>query len=283
MDGTHQKIKRRVYKILEVAAPGDRASRYTDILIMTLILLNVIVVILETVEQLSTRYQHIFNAFDFFSVMVFTIEYILRIWSCTTDERFSSPVRGRLRFLFTPMALIDLVAILPFYLPLVVADLRFVRVIRLFRLFRLFKMARYLDSMRTLGAVLKLKKEELTVTFFALMILLIFSSSLAYHVEHEAQPEQFSSIPAAMWWGVVTLATVGYGDVYPITPLGKLIGALIIITGIGMFALPAGILASGFVEEVQTKEKEQRNVCPHCGKRIDEPPATDCGHLGDRD
>lgn len=263
---------------MEVAAPGDRASRLFDLSLMILIILNVVAVILETVEDLFSAYDPLFRAFDLFSVAVFSIEYLLRVWSCTADERYASPVRGRLRYMRTPLAVIDLVAILPFYLPLVFVDLRFVRAIRLFRLFRLFKMARYSESMRTLGRVLTLKKEELLVSLFTLLILLVFSSSMVYYVEHEAQPEEFSSIPAAMWWGVVTLTTVGYGDVYPITPVGKFIGALVILVGIGMFALPAGILASGFVEEVHNRREEEEGVCevevtvvcPHCGKRIDE-------------
>jgi len=135
-----QRIKRRVYEILEVAAPGDRTSRYTDIFIMTLIILNVIVVILETVNSLYEEHSIFFYRFDFLSVMVFSAEYVLRIWSCTSDERYSGPIRGRIRFMVTPLAIIDLMAILPFYLPMVIADLRFMRSIRLFRLFRLFSL-----------------------------------------------------------------------------------------------------------------------------------------------
>lgn len=273
-------MKRRVHEILEVAAPGDRTGRILNLSLMLLIILNVTAVILETVRELHTHYDVFFSVFDLFSVAVFSIEYLLRVWSCTADERYAaSPVRGRIRYMKTPMAIIDLVAILPFYLPLVLVDLRFVRAIRLFRLFRLFKMARYSESMRTLGRVLTLKKEELLVTLFTLLILLIFSSSMVYYVERESQPEVFTSIPAAMWWGVVTLTTVGYGDVYPITPIGKFIGALVILVGIGMFAFPAGILASGFVEEVHSRREGEKGVCeveviaicPHCGRRIDRP------------
>ncbi|HII06959.1 MAG TPA: ion transporter, partial [Methanotrichaceae archaeon] len=239
-------IKRRIHEILESNDPEDRAARLFDVSIIVLIILNVFAVILETVEKLVTQYYYpFFLAFDLFSVAVFSIEYFLRVWSCTADERFGdSPIMGRLRYMKTPLAIIDLVAVLPFYLPFFFVDLRFLRATRLFRLFRLFKMARYSESMRTLGRVLTLKKEELTITLFTLLILLVLSSSMVYNVEHKAQPEVFSSIPAAMWWGIVTLATVGYGDVYPITPVGKFIGALVILVGVGMFALPAGILAS---------------------------------------
>lgn len=287
-----ERMKRRVHQILEVAPPGDGASRAVNLSIMALIILNVAAVILDTVEVLHSRYDPLFRGFELFSVAVFSVEYFLRIWSSTADERFAgSGVRGRLRFMRTPYAIIDLVAILPFYLPFLVVDLRHVRAIRLFRLFRLFKMARYSESMRTLGRVLAMKKEELLISLFSLLILLVFSSSMVYYVENDAQPEAFSSIPAAMWWGVVTLATVGYGDVYPITPAGKLIGALVILVGIGMFALPAGILASGFVEVLDGRRGRERDegvreveveveaevevgaadICPHCGRRIDGP------------
>ena len=157
--------------------------------------------------------------------------------------------------MLTPLAIIDLLAILPFYLPMIIPlDLRFIRAVRLFRLFRLFKMGRYSKAVFILKKVLKEKKEELVLIIFVIFLLLIIFSSLMYFIEKEAQPEAFSNIPEAMWWGIITLTTVGYGDVYPITPLGKILGALIAFLGIGMFALPAGILGSGLVEIVRKKE-----------------------------
>jgi len=268
----YQKIKKRVFEIIERASPDDLPSKIFDISIMLLISSNVTAVILETVKSLSVRYILLFRGFEVFSVIAFTVEYGLRLWSCTTDKKFDSPVLGRIRFAVTPLALVDLVAILPFYLPMVFpVDLRFIRAIRLFRLFRIFKLGRYSESMKTFGNVLKAKKEELFITIFVVFILLIIASSLMYFIENVAQPEVFSSIPAAMWWGVATLTTVGYGDVYPVTPLGKVLGAIIAILGIGMFALPAGILGSGFVEEIQKRQRRQE-ICPHCGKNIYELP-----------
>ena len=264
-----QKIKRRIFEILEIASVGDLPSRIFDIFIITLISLNVVAVILETVQFLSFRYRTFFTIFEVFSILVFTIEYLLRVWTCTTDKRFGNPFIGRIRFAVTPLILVDLMAILPFYLPMIFPlDLRFIRILRLFRFIRLFKMARYSESLRTFGNVLKAKKEEIVIMLFTVLILLVFASSLMYFFEHEAQPKGFSSIPAAMWWGIATLTTVGYGDVYPITPIGKSLGAIIAVLGIGMFALPAGILASGFVEEIQ-RRRRKRKVCPHCGKEID--------------
>ncbi len=267
MDQYHD-LKTRISGILE---PGDEDSKYFDPFIMGLIFLNVAAVVLETVDWIYLRYAFIFGAFEIFSVAVFTVEYTLRVWSCTANPDFKDPVRGRLSFMVTPLALIDLMAVLPFYLPFVFADLRFMRALRLFRLFRVLKLARYSDSLKTFADVLRLKKEELLLMFFAIVILLVVSSSLMYDAEHEAQPDAFSSIPAAMWWGIVTLATVGYGDVYPVTPWGKFIGSIVVILGIGLFALPTGVLASGFAEVLAKRKEEQKKagmICPHCGRHI---------------
>ncbi|MEG4115587.1 potassium channel family protein [Microcoleus sp. Pol12A6] len=181
----------------------------------------------------------------------------MRLWVCTVDSRYTHPLWGRLRYGLTPLSLIDLISILPFYSLLLFPNLSFVNLIRLLRLLRLLKMSRYSELLRTLGAVLYAKKEELIATAFAVFILLIFASSVMYFVENEAHPETFASIPDAMWWGVVTLTTVGYGDIYPITPLGKFLGAILAFLGIGIFALPAGLIAAGFSEEVQRKKQEK--------------------------
>jgi len=174
-------LKARIYGILE---PGGEDSRYFDPFILGLIVLNVGAVVLETVESIYNSYAFIFNAFEIFSVAVFSLEYILRVWSCTENPRFRNPVRGRLRFMLTPMALVDLLAVLPFYLPFASADLRFMRAMRLFRLFRVLKLARYSESLQTFIDVLRLKKEELVLMFFSIMILLIISSCLVYEAEH---------------------------------------------------------------------------------------------------
>jgi len=261
-------MKKRVYEILEVAFPGDKPSRIFDIFIISLIFLNVLAVILETIENLSLHFSQLFKIFEIFSVIVFTIEYLFRVWSSTENPNYKKPLLGRLRFIITPLALVDLFAVLPFYLPMILPfDLRFIRAIRLIRLFRLLKMGRYSESIRLFAKVLKAKKEEIFITLFVIFILLTISSSLLYYFEHDAQPEVFSNIPNAMWWGIATLTTVGYGDIYPITSLGKFFGAIISLLGIGMFALPAGIFSAGFVEEIR-KRKEPVNTCPHCGEKL---------------
>ncbi|MFA5033722.1 MAG: ion transporter [bacterium] len=262
-----QKVKNRIFRILEKATPGDSPAKIFNVFIITLIILNVLAVILGTVKSFS-QYAVVFRVFEIFSVIVFTVEYILRLWSCTTDDRFKGLVTGRIKFALTPLSLIDLIAILPFYLPMIIPiDLRFIRIVRLLRLFRIFKLGRYSDSLKTFSNVLRRKKEELLISVFVILILLIVASSLMYFVECDAQPKVFSSILASMWWGVTTLTTVGYGDICPITHIGKFIGALISLLGIGVFALPTGILVSGFIEEIQ-KKREGAKKCPHCGKDI---------------
>jgi len=263
-----RQLKRRVYEVLEVAPPGDRASRVFDIFILCLIGLNVLALVAETVESIHIRAPTFFKWFETVSVIIFTVEYLLRLWSCTAATAYALPVRGRLRFAVTPLAVVDLLAVLPFYLPFIGIDLRFIRAIRLFRLFRVAKLGRYSTALRTLGRVAAARKAELLITVFMLGLLMVLASSAMYFIEHDAQPEAFSSIPATMWWAVATLTTVGYGDIYPVTALGKALGAAIAILGIGMFALPTGILGAAFVEEIQKPSATPR-ICPHCGRPID--------------
>ena len=254
---------------MDSARPGDLPSRVFDIFILALIFLNVVAVIVGTVESIAERYERYFDWFEVFSVIVFSVEYLARVWSCTSLAEYSSPVAGRLRFMAKPMSLIDLFAVLPFYLAFVHADLRFLRALRLFRIFRVAKLGRYSSSVRLFGRIFVSKKEELAITAMMMALLIVVASSFMYFAEHEHQPDKFSDIPSTMWWSVETLTTVGYGDVYPLTALGKLVASIISILGIGMFAIPTGILAVGFVEETRKQKMKPVVVCPHCGKEIE--------------
>jgi voltage-gated potassium channel len=269
----HRQLKGRLYDVLEDDSYTDTFEKYVNGFILLLIVLNVAAVILGTVKGLHENYANLFFLFEVFSVAVFSIEYIFRVWICTFDPRYSDPVFGRLKYMASPMALVDIIAILPFYIflfsPLDVTGLM---IIRLFRIFRLLKIIRYSESVHLFGRILKKKKNDLIMaTIIGLFALVIFSS-LMYVAEHNAQPDKFGSIPEAMWWGVITLATIGYGDVYPITALGKFFGMLTAVAGIGIFALPAGILGSGFVEEMQKRHACDNVICPHCGKPVVEKP-----------
>jgi voltage-gated potassium channel len=264
-----QTLKGKVHKILEPAPEGHLSSKIFDIFLILVIFLNVLAVILESVESLSVTYSGFFEKLSLFSIVFFSFEYISRLWTCTENKKFENPVTGRLRYALTPMALIDLMVLVPFYLPIFFqADLRILRVLRLLRLFTLFKLSRYSTSLKLIKTVIREKKEELVVTFAVIMILLVLASGVIYFLENEEQPGAFSSIPAAMWWGVATMTTVGYGDIYPVTAIGKFFGGFVAILGLGTFSLPAGIIAYGFIEEIQ-KKRSRPTPCPHCGKEVD--------------
>jgi len=261
-------IKNRTWEIVEAAKPGDLASKAFDCSILGLIFLNVLAVIAASVASIQKQYGHFLYAFEIISVVVFSFEYILRLWSCTSDkEHYSNSIKGRIRFAINPMALIDLAAILPFYLPFIGIDLRFIRALRLMRIVRVAKVGRYSTSLQMMKRVIVSKKEELLLTTYVLVLLLVVSACIMYHFENPAQPEAFPDIPSTMWWSVVTLTTVSYGDICPITPIGKFIASIMAILGIGMFALPTGILGAGFVEEISTN-KTKAARCPHCGKDL---------------
>jgi voltage-gated potassium channel len=261
----------RIWDIVEVAKPGDKASRGFDIVILSLIALNVIASILCTVASIGKQFGVFFHWFEVVSVLVFSVEYLTRVISCTSDKKYSHSILGRLRFMITPMALIDLFAILPFYLSFFMIDLRAIRILRMIRIFRVAKMVRYSQSMQLIGSVFNKKREELVLISMVMFFLIVFSSSIMYYAEHHSQPEKYSDIPSTMWWAVVTLTTVGYGDITPVTFIGKMVAALIAISGIAMFAIPAGILGAGFVEELSLKRAQDSNYmkCPHCGKALD--------------
>lgn len=251
-------FKKRLFETLEKDEGDDELSRRFDLFIMTMILLNVAAVIIETVDSIHDEFPLVFEYFEYVSVFVFSIEYVARVWTCTYYPKYSHPIVGRIKFIFSFMAIIDLLAIMPFYLPLLFSiDGRVLRILRLFRIIRIFKMGRYSTAFNMIVRVVSKRKEELLVTLTIVFVMLILASSLMYYVENEAQPEAFSNIPETMWWGVATLTTVGYGDVYPITALGRLLGAFIAILGVGIFALPAGIIASGFESEITSKMKEK--------------------------
>lgn len=254
--------------------PQTGDSQWLDTFIITLITFNVVAVMLETEPVVAETYAPAFNAFETFSSLFFTFEYLSRVWVAPLRLELDRPWRSRARYVFSFMAMVDLIAVVPFYLPMFIKmDLRIVRAIRLLRLFRILKMGRYAHAVNTMANVADRKKEELAMTGFILVMLLVLCSSAVYFVEHDAQPDQFRSIPASMWWAVITLTSVGYGDVYPVTAIGQVVGALVALVGVGFVALPTGILAAGFAEEIrdQRLEKGALNTpgfCPHCGKPV---------------
>ena len=245
-------IKHRTFEILEQTRERDLTSQYFQIFIIILIVLNVVAVVLESVQVLLLQYYRFFLAFEIFSITIFSIEYLLRLWVCTESQEYHRPVIGRIRYALTPLAIVDLLAIVPFFLPfLIPVDLRFLRVLRIMRIFRALKLIRYSAASSFMARALRREKYVIFVSLLILAVLFVLASTLMYYAEYDAQPEAFASIPHAMWWAVVTLTTVGYGDIYPVTVQGKIIGAVVAILGIGFFALPAGIIAAGFISEVR--------------------------------
>ncbi len=270
-----EKIKKRTFYLLDKAHPNDFWSHVWDDFITILILINVSAVVFETVPAVSNIYGHVIEQLDTFCVFVFTIEYVIRLWSVTSMRKFSHPILGRLRYATTFHSIIDLIAIIPFYLPLFInLDLRVMHILRLFRVVRLLKIARYSMAMQRIITVFRLKRGEFGVIAFCIVVFDIFFSSIMYHVENTAQPDKFSSILDAMWWGISTLTTVSYGDIFPITPVGKLMASLISLLGVTMFAILAGIFASGFMQSAANTKKSKKivKVCPKCGHNLVKQP-----------
>ena len=261
-----KRFRHKVYAFLEPDIIETKIEKYFDLFIIILILLNIVALMLDTVKAIHTVYGVYLAAFEDFSILIFTVEYFLRLWSIVEDKRFSQPVSGRIRFAFTPMALIDLFSFLPalLFLPF---DLRFLRIVRIFRVIRLFKIIRYLKAVQVINQVIKSKRADLIVSFAFVVIMLVIVSFIMFYAEHTTQPDKFSSVPQTMWWAMETLTTVGYGDIYPVTPLGQFLGGLIAILGIGLIAIPTGIIAAGYLEEI-SKKKYEGDICPTCGQPI---------------
>ena len=241
--------RRQVHDILEVGGDAHPAGRIINAFIIVLIILNAVAFAIDTIPELEARYAAEFEAFNVFSVIVFTVEYALRVWSAVDIPMLSRLPhwRARLRFALRPIMIIDLLAFLPWYLHWVYPmDLR---VLRVFRLFRLLKLVRYSPALQTLGRVIADEYRALLGALLVILVLLLFASTAMYLIERNVQPDKFGSIPAAAWWALATLTTVGYGDVVPITPLGKLLGGVVMLLGVGMIALPVAIIATGFSQE----------------------------------
>ena len=248
--GYYMILRKRIFEIIQPDNGTSALSRIFDRLITTLILTSVVIVFAGTFDlQPGTR--RVLSALEGVASIVFTIEYVLRI--VTAD--FLYPKRGvfasRVKYMTSPMAIVDLVAILPFWLPMLLPGTMLgIRALRLVRLLRIFKLNRYFDAMKMLGEVIVSKKRELLCSLLVLCILMLVSSLLMYSAEHDAQPEVFRNAFSGLWWAVATLTTVGYGDIYPVTGLGRVIGAFIAFSGLAAVAIPTGIITSGLSERI---------------------------------
>lgn len=246
--------RRRLYEIIELGHGDSRASRIFDTAIVSLILLNIAAFVAETVPTLSAAYGSFFSAFEIFSVAIFTLEYALRLWTAVEVPFLKRlpPWTARLKLALRPALLIDLVAILPFYLSMLFSiDLR---VLRALRLLRFFKLSRYSPAMHTLLRVLVNEQRALIGAGLLLLTAVLFAATGIYYIEGAVQPEKFGSVPDAAWWAIATLTTVGYGDVAPITPFGKVFGSIAMVTGLCILALPVAIISAGFAQELARRD-----------------------------
>jgi voltage-gated potassium channel len=259
------RFQRRLFQILEAPLTNDRQSRAVNSLLVILIVTNIAAIILESVGTLYERYGAAFRFLEIFSLTIFVVEYVSRIWISVGCDRFGRPVTGRLKYICSPLALIDLAAILPSLFTGFASDFRFLRAIRVLRVLRIWKLTRYSQSLQIVRAALVETANQLAAVAAILVVIVIVSSGLMYVVEHPAQPERFSSVLSSMWWTLETLTMINYDDMAPITPLGKFLGVMIGLMGVGMFAMPAGILASAFIEQLKKRSPEKARCCPKCG------------------
>ena len=268
-------FKRIVFEVIQPSAATSVrsriASRIFDDVIMLLIVFSIVSVFLCTFS-IPDWFFRILIRIEFVSIIIFTVEYALRIWTANLLFPELNPIRARIRYVTSPMAIIDLISILPFLVPVLhTYNLVGVRVFRLVRLLRIFKLNRYSDALAAIGDVFRSKSQQMIASTFFVFIILILASLLIYYAEHDAQPEQFANAFSGLWWAVATLTTVGYGDIYPITPLGRFLGAIIAILGIGMVAVPTSILSAGFMEMLEKRATGQNEAKSESAERKVEP------------
>jgi len=249
-------VLRRVYQVLK-DHPDTRAGRAYNAAMSALIVVNLAFVLIDTLHDRPEGLIDASRIVEVVSVIIFTIDYVLRIWTASARYAGLGPVKSRLRYVVSGMAIIDLLSILPFYLPAVLPiDLRVLRVLRLVRLIRVFKLGRHSSGLARVGRVLKKSASALVSSMSVVVLLMIVAAVLEFYVESPVQPENFDSAFSGLWWAVSTITTVGYGDMVPVTVLGKVLGAIIELLGVGLVAIPTGILSAGFVEETHA-EKER--------------------------
>ncbi len=258
--------RNRIYQILELTDPEDKTSRFVSFAIVGLIIINVLAIVLESIPSFYSAYGEVFFRLEIASCIVFIIEYLLRVWASVEDpatfqDEFGKQIpnsKRRINFMLKPLAIIDFLAFVPIFLQLLFpgVDLRFLRALRLLRV---FKLTRYFQSFEMILEVLHDEWRSLAGTMFIMLVILVMAACGLYYIERDIQPDKFGSIPEAMWWAMAALTTVGYGDAYPITPIGKIIGSIVTLLGIGMVALPSGILASSFSERMRQRRESMQS------------------------
>lgn len=252
-------FRQKIHALVFPSPYGGKLHEYYDFFIVFWVLISVLAVILESVDSIYYNLAVEFVILDAVAVLVFGFEYAFRVYSCVEQPHFAHWFAGRFRYARTPVALIDILAIVPFFLEVFLHHLVDLRFLRAFRLMRLFKLTRYTGSAGTLFSVVRRELPIIGTSAFVMMLLVVLAASFGYLLEHEAQPDKFENIPTAIYWAVITLASVGYGDISPITPMGRMMTVVMALLGIGIFAIPASILSSGFMQELQSQRQQLEN------------------------
>ena len=274
----YKRIKQRMYEVLEGTRSNDKASRAVSIILVCLILINVAKIIADTFD-LPPLAVEIGGIIETVSVVIFTVEYILRLWVADLSYPERSPFRARLKHIRSFSAIIDLISLLPSFIGPMSANFMVLRMLRVLRLLRAFKLNRYTHALHDIGEVFRKKASQLLSSMLVVSFLMVISSVLMYDAEHEAQPEVFNNALSGLWWAIATLTTVGYGDIYPVTALGRIIIGVIALLGIGLVAVPTGIITAGFSEHITQKRAEaekaakddnyEKKFCPYCGHELE--------------
>lgn len=256
MENKWHKRRKRLFEIVEVGSSLDVVSRVYDVINVSAIILNVLASILITFEGVQEKYGSMLLVIEAVTIAYFAIDYVLRIWTARflyPDEKEEKCI---LKYVFSFTGIVDLLSFLPYYLPIFFpAGASAFRMLRIVRIFRLFRVNSYHDSISVITSVITEKGQQLVASVFIILILVIASSLCMYSVEYEAQPEVFQNAFSGIWWAASTLLTVGYGDIYPITIMGKILGIIISFLGVGMVAIPTGIISAGFVSQYSTLKK----------------------------
>jgi len=266
-------IKKKAFEIIEPCDDKNKIGKIVDMFIVILIIVNIVIIVAETFDFFNNS--NIFHIIEIFSIVIFTVEYAIRIWTSDLMAPEQNKFVVRIKYIFSFMALIDLFAILPFYIPLFIPyDLLVIRSLRIARLLRFFKVNRYTKTFATIGAVFKKKASQLISSAIIIFLLLLITSVLMYEVEHKVQPEKFANAFSSIWWTISTITTVGYGDIYPVTTLGQVLSSVISFLSIGLIAIPSGIISAGFVEQVESEKDKSEDAhnekcfCPYCGHNL---------------
>ena len=253
----YKTLKLRIFEIIEKAEKGDILSVIFDYFIISLICINSLSVFIETFS-ISDRTEELLYKIELFSIIVFSLEYLLRVWTAEFLYENISPFKAKIKYIFSFMALIDFFAIIPFYIPFVIKiDLRVLRMLRLIRLLRIVKINRYTTALYKVLGVVRKKSSELISSIFILFILMLISSILIYYIESPVQPDVYKNALSGLWWSIAIFTSVWLGDIYPITTVGKILCALMAVMGVAIIAVPTGIISSGFVEDSSEDDDER--------------------------